>query len=113
MRSLVSREYGIGTTCGKQFYITNINRGNLEENFDLIRAKLSSVVWEGLVPKTDVKIGIEDVYTIEFEFRGKYYKVSTTDRTKLVEIRVKSDRIIRETVIPELLYEEKREGVLV
>lgn len=102
MRTLtnkVSRYYGLGPTCGKHFYITNITEANLKQHFDDIRKKLSAVTWRGFIPKNSVQMTHEEKVKIAFMYKGKSYIVTTTDETKVQEILTKSDTILSKTVV--------------
>lgn len=95
----VSMYYGLGPVCGKHYYIADVTEETLDAYFDEIRKKMANVRWRGLIPKNAVKIEFEDFYTFEFEYQGKRYRVTTSDLTKVRQIREKSDRIISEHVV--------------
>lgn len=94
----VSMYYGLGPVCGKHFYISNITESDYEKHLDEIRAKLREVHWRGFIPKKAVKVTPEDFHTFEFIYNGTTYRVTTSDKTKIKQIREKSDLILSETI---------------
>lgn len=90
----VSLYYGLGMICGKHYGISNVSEDNLDKKLEEIRAKLKSIKWVGLVPKKSVKVEEEYLYEIIFSYKGKDYRVVTSDETKVEEIKNKSDSII-------------------
>lgn len=94
----VSQYYGLGPTCGKHYYITNITEANLDQHFDDIRKKLANVTWQGRVPKSAVKLTPEEQHTVGFWYEGKEYKVTTTDLTKVREIKEKANAVFYDNI---------------
>lgn len=94
----VSMFYGLGPVCGKHFYIADVSEEEFEARLDEIRKKMAEIRWRGFVPKKAVVITPEEFHTFEFVFQGKTYRVTTSDKTKIKQIREKSDYIISETV---------------
>jgi hypothetical protein len=95
----VSMFYGLGPDCGKHFYISMVSEDAIEEYLDEVRRMLSSVIWRGIVPKTAVYLTPEDFHTFEFIYQGKGYRVTTSDKTKIRQIREKSSKIISESIV--------------
>jgi hypothetical protein len=94
----VSMFYGLGPHCGKHFYISGISEENLEEHLDTIRKNMAEVQWKGFVPKVSVHAAPENFHTFEFIYNGTQYRVTTSDMTKVKQIRTKSDRILSEVI---------------
>jgi hypothetical protein len=97
----VSFYYGIGPVCGKDYFLPSITIDNYFDKVKEIRAALTAVKWKGFVPYSGVKITAEDIYTIEFVYKGKRYKVVTTDKTKIKEIEEHSLILSMSSVTPE------------
>lgn len=94
----VSMYYGLGPICGQHYYITNVTEATLRDNFDSIRKLMANIKWRGWIPKNSVKITMEKIHTIVFQFNGSQYKVITSDETKVKEIYEKAEVIISDTV---------------
>jgi hypothetical protein len=92
-----SLHFGIGSTCIEKYphLLAMIDYNEIEKSYEMLKAEMSKITWEGWLPKGHIEMIPEEVTNeIKFIYDHQVHCVHTKDSAKIEQIYANADEII-------------------